>query len=165
MANKKPEQAPAETPVVQSVFELLSIWVSARNEADSKIQEYDQEAATAREAFVTAQSEAVEAAEQAVKSHADFGLISGMIAPTKAARKAESSEAVYGLFDKDGNAVEQEDGTPVTYSRKVTTVAPSLRPSLGASLDGYCVKEIATGKILSDKLTYRKDREKATDAA
>ncbi|MFA6358609.1 MAG: hypothetical protein WCY09_08140 [Candidatus Omnitrophota bacterium] len=50
----------------------------------------------------------------------------------------------------------------------MTTVAPSLRQSLGADLTGYTVKHLVTGEVLSDALTYRKDREpaeKATEAA
>ena len=149
-----------------TVFDLLSVWVGARNAADTSIAEYDEKAATARETFVTEQSAAVETAESAVKSHADFALIAGMIAPAAPAkaRKQESADAVYGLFNKDGEPVENEDGSPVTYSRKVTTVAPSLRQSLGADLTGYTVKHLVTGDVLSDSLTYRKDREPAEKA-
>jgi len=150
-----------------TVFDLLSKWVAARGETDAAIEQYDAAALAAREEFVAAQSAAVVAAEEAVKAHKDFGLIAGMIAPTpaKPSRKVEASEAVYGLFDKDGNAVENEDGSPVVYSRKVTTVAPSLRASIGADLTGYSVRHLVTQEVLSDTLTYRKDREPAATAA
>ncbi|MFA6358610.1 MAG: hypothetical protein WCY09_08145 [Candidatus Omnitrophota bacterium] len=142
-----------------TVFQLLSEWAAARAAADSAIAEYDATVAAAREEFVTLQVAAVADAEGKVREHADYKLIATMLGGSNTkSRKSEGDTDVYGLFTPKGEQVVNADGVTVGYVRKCITVAPSLKAIIGDSLEGYSVRHLESGDVLSDSLTWRKDR-------
>lgn len=95
---------------------------------------------------------------------ASFAVAMGLTPAEKAgkASKATGDTApVYQLANRTtGNPVTDAKGNVVDYVRHCTAVAPSLKEHIGEDLSGYALKNIASGEILADTLTWRKKADK-----